>query len=93
MTNEQKTQLAELIIDFFSKFKPEEQIEVPRMAGVLKKPQGINGFKRAAPGTPVFEYKDRYLIYFESLSGDKTLEVPYYRQSLEAMIDFSKNAL
>jgi len=44
----------------------------PILIGVLNTKQGINGFEIAEVGHPVFEYKDRYIIFLKSLT--KTVE-------------------
>lgn len=46
--------------------------EQPIFVGTLKKTFGINGFEKALPGHPVFEYKDRYIIFLKSET--KTVE-------------------
>ena len=50
-----------------------EEIEnCPVLIGTLKIKTGLNGFEEALPGHPVFELKDRYLIFLKSLH--KTME-------------------
>ena len=44
----------------------------PVLIGSLNKRQGINGFVVAEIGHPVFEFKDRYVIFLQSLT--KTVE-------------------
>ncbi len=98
MTNEQKIQLAEIIIREMEKSFTGE--DMPVMVGVLNMATGINGFKLAEIGHPVFEYKDRFIIYLESLTPDKIIKVnepviyqdfkvatPYYKETLEPFID------
>lgn len=98
MTNEQKIQLAEIIIREMEKSFTGE--DMPVMVGVLNKGIGVNGFKMAEIGHPVFEYKDRYIIYLESQTPDKIskanepviyqdfkVAIPYYKETLEAFID------
>lgn len=41
--------------------------DTPILIGTLTKRQGINGFEVAEVGHPVFEYKDRYIIFLKSL--------------------------
>ncbi|MEO5991287.1 MAG: hypothetical protein ABIP68_06590 [Ferruginibacter sp.] len=62
--------------------------EMPVMVGSLNKAQGINGFAVAAIGHPVFEFKDRYLIYLQSNDGKTTVAVPYYKNDFKNVIDF-----
>lgn len=64
MTDTDKIRLANVVIEFLSNFKSGE--DIPVMVGTLNKRQGINGFKVAEIGHPVFEVKDRYIIYLES---------------------------
>jgi len=61
---------------------------VPIMVGTLNKAQGLNGFKKADIGHPVFEFKDRYIIYLESYDGKTTVAVPYYKETLGPVINF-----
>lgn len=77
--------------------------EVPVMVGTLNKRQGLKGFVVAELGHPVFEYKDRYLMYMESETPEKISKygepvvfsivkvcVPYYKDDLAPIIDFIK---
>ena len=46
----------------------EAEIEItPILVGYLKEATGIKGFEKAEQGHPVFEYKDRYIIFLKSL--------------------------
>lgn len=72
--------------------KEEEEVtipDIPLMIGTLNKAQGIIGYKKADIGHPVFEAKDRFLIYLESNDGKITLTIPYYKGSLKPFIDFN----
>lgn len=103
MNNEQKIQLAEIIIREMERSFTGE--DMPVMVGVLNKAIGINGFKLAEIGHPVFEFKDRYIIYLESLTPDKITKVgeplvyqdfkvavPYYKETLQPFI-YKKNTI
>jgi len=71
----------------------------PIYIGELIKPFGLNGFERADIGHPVFELKDRYVIFLKCLT--KTLEqIPdgnggHVKTFIEfnSMIPFYKNTL
>jgi hypothetical protein len=39
---------------------------MPILVGFINVPFGLNGFVRAETGHPVFEFKDRYIIYLDS---------------------------
>jgi hypothetical protein len=84
MTNEQKLQLADIIINYCSQFNTSD--EMPIMIGTLNTAQGIKGFEKADIGHPVFEYKGRYIIYLSGAQGHVC--VPYYKDSLHYCIDF-----
>lgn len=99
MTNEEKLKLAERIIEFVQDSYVNE--DVPQLVGELNKPQGIKGFKLADVGHPVFELKDRYIIYMESEFEEKiakpfepvvfkpiNVAVPYYKETLSPFINF-----
>lgn len=86
MTNEQKIELANAIIDLMSGYSNSK--DFPIKTGELNKAQGIKGFKTAEIGHTVFEYKDRYIIYLESNDGKTTISVPYYKEDLKRVIDF-----
>jgi hypothetical protein len=98
MTNQQKIQLADIIIREMERSFTGD--DMPVMVGVLNKPIGLNGFKMAEIGHPVFEFMDKYVIYLESSTPDKVVKVgeplvyqdfkvtvPYYKQTLEPFID------
>jgi len=87
MKNEDKIRLAELVLSFVSSLTEDKTIS-PKMIGKLNKSTGINGFKIAEIGTPVFDDGNRYFIVLESLDGKRSLEIPYYKDSLKASIDF-----
>jgi len=50
----------------------EEIIEMPVFVGTLNARQGLNGFEVAEVGHPVFDYKERYIIFLKCLT--KTVE-------------------
>ena len=86
MTDKEKVDLMDYIIRYM-----EEKVisaDMPVMIGTLNKALGLNGFKRADVGHPVFEFKDRYIIYLESNDGKTTVSVPYYKDTLKPVIDF-----
>lgn len=90
MTNEKKIALADLIISFISENADSAtKDEMPIMVGTLTKRTGLVGFKSADIGHPVFEHKDRYVMYFESLDGKTTVAVTYYKDTLKDFIHFT----
>jgi hypothetical protein len=84
MTDQQKIELADTIIDAI--LEKQKQAEIPTMIGSLKKPFGINGFQTAQQGHPVFETKDRYTIYLQSNCGKHSVIVPFYKDTLEEYV-------
>jgi len=87
MTKEQKIQLADLIINFLSSTTTEEKSDMPKLIGTLNKEfAAYVGLKAAKVGTPVFQYRDRYIVYFESETG-RTVEMAYYQDTLKPFID------
>lgn len=86
MTDTDKIRLANIVIEFLSNFKSGE--DMPIMVGTLNKRQGINGFKVAEIGHPVFEFKDRYFIYLESNDNKTIVTIPYYKETLASLINF-----
>lgn len=40
--------------------------EVPELIGELKKAFGLNGFEKAEIGHPVFQLRDRYILFLKS---------------------------
>jgi hypothetical protein len=66
MTDDNKIRLADLVVSFLTDKAADAKNEMPVMVGTLNKPQGIKLFKVAEVGHPVFEYKDRYILYLES---------------------------
>lgn len=87
MTNEQKIQLADLIISFLSERTSKQ--DMPILVGILLSRQGIKGFQVADIGHPVFEYRDRYLIYVDSLDGKTKVCIPFYKETLSKVISFT----
>ena len=87
MTNEDKIKLVDLIIDFMSN-RTEDKTIVPKNIGTLNIPLGINGYKVAEIGTPIFETHDRYLVMLESLDGKRNVEMTSYKETLKPSIDF-----
>ena len=86
MTDENKIQLADILIRNVQDFLTSE--DIPVMVGKLNTPTGINGFDRAEIGHPVFEYKDRYIIFLTSGTGKTEVKIPYYKNTLKEVIDF-----
>jgi hypothetical protein len=88
MTPEEKSELADAIIRLVQDRMTSN--DMPILIGTLSKPQGINGFKKAEVGHPVFEHKDRYIIYLESLDGKTAITIPYYKETLRLAINFNQ---
>ncbi len=74
--------------------------DLPVHIGKLNTAQGLNGFYKAEVGHPVFQLKDRYIIYLDSKSplmisehGKQTtvkefkVAVPYRIETLAPFID------
>jgi len=78
----------DLILNYLNEFTQTSGKPTVYMVGSLNKAQGINGFKKAEIGTPVFETDGKYFIMLESLDGKRNLEVFYYKDSLAPVIDF-----
>ena len=75
MTDKDKIELADYILNFVARNSQSE--DTPIMVGTLNKPYGFNGFKRAEIGTPVFKHKGEYIVYFETINGDKGISVRF----------------
>lgn len=100
MKDEQKIQLVDRLLESLKDLAVSE--DMPVMVGTLSKSVGLNGFQVAEVGHPVFEHKDRYIIYLESKSPQmitqhgKQVEikefkiaVPYYKPTLKPIINFT----
>ena len=87
MKTESKIKLAELIIRYLQE-QAEDKVDMPVMIGTLRRAWSLNGFKKAEIGNPVFEYDNRYLLYLETLNGDRNVEVPFYKETLAPQIEF-----
>ena len=87
MKDSDKLELMDLILRFVGD-RTEDKTISPKNIGTLNKPTGLNGFKRAEIGTPVFDDGIRYFIMLESLDGKRNLELTYYKESLKSSIDF-----
>lgn len=87
MKDKQKIALAELIINYFASMK-DDDVALPKFIGTLNKKWGLNGFKPAEPGTPVFELSGKYFFTLESLDGKRSVEVPFTKETLHPAIDF-----
>ena len=88
MKDEVKISIVNQMLDLIATADKEA---LPSMVGTLTAPQGIVGFKVAEIGHPVFEFKDRYIIYLERNDGKLTVEVPYYKETLSPKINFTKD--
>ena len=86
MTPEQKIQLADTIQNLLSQFATSE--DYPIMVGTLDKAIGMNGFHPALVGHPVFEYKDRYLVYLKSSNELKEKVYDQQTQQFTTKIGF-----
>lgn len=91
MNDKAKIAFANSILALLGEEKANQQIS-HQLIGTLKKPFGINGFKVASVGNPVFEKSDRYFIFLESIDGKTVVEVPFYKEALAPNIIFD-NAL
>jgi len=77
--------------------------ELPILVGHLSQVFGLNGFDKAPIGHPVFEFKDRYIIYLTSQHilvekvGEETkkarfmVAIPFYKNTLAPIIEFLTN--
>ena len=87
MKNEIKIQIFDTLLELLNRNQEDKTIS-PKMVGTLNKRTGINGFKVAEIGTPVFDSGDKYFVMLESLDGVRNLEVSYYKDTLKPSIDF-----
>lgn len=87
MTQEQKDKLISMIETYIDSTKEDLKI-APKMIGTLNKVIGINGFKKAEIGSPIWDSGDRYFIMLENIEGTRSLEVAYYKDTLSPFIDF-----
>ena len=87
MKDNDKIRIFDKLIDLIGRQSEDKTIS-PKMVGYLNQAQGINGFKLAEIGTPVFDSGDRYFIMLESLDEKRNLEVSYYKDTLKKVIDF-----
>lgn len=58
-----------------------------KIIGYLTKAQGIKGYNVCAVGAPVYEQGDRYYLHMTQLQGGAILKVPYYKETLEPIIE------
>lgn len=98
MTPDQKISIVDNMLTLLKRELTHE--DVPVVTGNLNKKIGMKAFREAEVGHLVFEYKDRYLIYLESIFPDKisvhgklteykdfVVCVPYYKETLAPFID------
>lgn len=76
--------------------------DIPILIGTLKRKTGIIGFEPAEVGHPVFQLRDRYIIFLksetmitETFNNEKqkffpSVCVPYYMDTLRPDIEFTK---
>lgn len=99
MTNEAKIKLVDTLLTELSNQVSSD--EALLFVGTLNKEIGLKGFLMAQSGHPVFQYKDRFIIYLESSTPEKVskaaepvkfidfkVAVPYYMEDLFNYIDF-----
>jgi hypothetical protein len=58
--------------------------------GYLTKAFGLNGYDTAQVGHPVYEKKDRYVIFLTK-DGNNSHEVSFYKETLFPIVSFYKN--
>lgn len=75
------------VLDLLRDPEPEEEKEV--QIGTLNKAYGIKGYVRAEVGHPVFELKDRYIIYLKHPHLPDA-RVPFYKDAFKHYIDFAQ---
>jgi hypothetical protein len=73
---------------FLSDNTDQQDTNIPILVGTLTKPTGIKGFDTTEVGHPVFELKDRYIIYLTNQIT--TVAIPYYKETLRPHINFDK---
>ena len=88
MTDKQKVQLANMVLQFISDNTTDAS--QPTMIGTLNRVLGFNGFKKAEVGTPIFEFNGKYIIYMESLDGKRNIGVTYNKEQLAPVVDIVK---
>ena len=93
MTGADKIGLVDRLLSELSQL--EKNSDMPVMVGTLTTPQGIRGFEVAMIGHPVFEARDRYIIYLKSVLPVQgviiMVAVPYYKETLKSIIQFNHN--
>ena len=82
-----KERIFDLLVEQLSRYQDDKQL-MPKMVGILNKRVGLNGFKVAEVGTPIFDTGDRYLLMLESLDGKTNVEMTYYKETLKSSINF-----
>lgn len=87
MTDQQKISLMDRLIDDILSSNEKGMVTRLQMIGRLTVKQGINGFKKAEVGTPVFIKADRYIIFMETLDGKTCVEIPYHLETLSLVIE------
>jgi len=85
MQDVQKIAIIDQIINLINQADKES---LPVMVGTLTKSFGINGFKTAEIGHPVFDFNGKYFLYLERNDGKLTVEVPFYQSTLKEFINF-----
>jgi hypothetical protein len=86
MKSEEKVKLVDHIVELISRqLTPDE---VPVLVGTLKSRQGLRGFRVAEVGHPVFEFKDRYVIYLQSDTELVEKVYDYERQQFNKKVGF-----
>lgn len=101
MKDSEKVRIIDLLLEEIKSSHVDDNI--PIFVGTLNHPYGLRGFEMAEVGHPVFELKDRYIVYLESISptqivkfGEPTIyqkfniAVPFYKETLSHSINFKK---
>ena len=83
-SNKEKIDLANSILRLMEE---EEAVAAPKHIGTLNKAWGMNGYKTAEIGSPVFATSDRYFIFIETVDGKTSLQINFYKETLEPIID------
>lgn len=91
MTQQDKLNLADLIVGYLEGLQT-QRVDITVMVGVLKKDSIRVGFKPLPVGSPVFEFQDRYIVYYETLSGQGAelrfhkIDDPWFNQRGEPLV-------
>lgn len=84
IANETPESIYEWLVGNRNKVSGKEHTQ--KMCGTLVKRQGVKGYHPCKVGHEVYETEDRYILKMTTVDGSRTVDIPYYKETLKPFI-------